>query len=280
MKTYKVLWIDDEWQKQSDFITEAEQEDIIIEAYDTAKAGMEAFTNNIDDWDAIILDAKGFDESTDEVASLKGLFNAIKTITEQKTRRLVTWFVFSGQPDRFNNEEFKHAIQGKEPYNKNVQEDKEKLFNDIKVEADKSLETQIRHEYADIFATDVDKATILKLLIALKTKDNKNSAHLNDIRKIMEDIFDECTTKALIPTTIAKFNERSVHLGQKNMQKVVPSYIQRNIHSVVDITQAGSHRSQIDNDICSGAAPYLVCSTISELLNIILWWDGYKKANP
>lgn len=280
MKTYKVLWIDDEWKKQSDFITEAEQEDIIIEAYETAKAGMEAFMSNINDWDAVILDAKGFDESADEVASLKGLFRAIQTITEQKTRRIVPWFVFSGQPDRFNNEEFKQSIHGKELYNKSIQADKEKLFKDIKEEAGKSLETQIRHEHADIFATNVDKSTILKLLTALKTRDNKNPAHLNDIRKIMEDIFDECIAKGIISSSITKFNERSIALCDRSLQAKVPAYIQRNIHSVVEITQTGSHRTKTDQDIRSGAAPYLVCSTINELLNIILWWDGYKKANP
>lgn len=277
MKTYQVLWIDDEWKKQSDFITEAELEDIIIKPYETAKEGMDAFIRNIDDWDAIILDAKGFDESADEVASLKGLFRAIQTITEQKNRRIVPWFVLSGQPDRFDNEEFKQSIHGKNPYNKNIQADKEKLFKDIKDEADKSLETQIRHEHADIFTTNVDKSTILKLLTALKTNDNKNPAHLNDIRKIMEDIFDECKNKSLIPLHITKMNDRSRHLSN---QTYVPKYIGKNIDSVVSITQAGSHRTQTDRDIRSGAAPYLICGTINELLNIILWWDGYKKANP
>lgn len=277
MKTYQVLWIDDEWKKQADFITEAEQEDILIEAYETAKEGMDAFTKDINVWDAIILDAKGFDESADEVASLKGLFRAIQTITEQKTRRIVPWFVFSGQPDRFDNEEFKLSIHGRDPYNKNLQEDKEKLFNDIKEEADKSLETQIRHEFADIFTTNVDKATILKLLTALKTRDNKNSAHLNDIRKIMEDIFNECKTKSIIPLNITDMNNRSRHLSN---QSFVPKYIGKNIDSVVNITQTGSHRTQTDTDITSGAAPYLVGSAINDLLNIILWWDGYKKANP
>lgn len=277
MKTYKVLWIDDEWEKQSDFITEAEQEDILIEAYETAKEGMEAFTNNIDDWDAIILDAKGFDESADEVASLKGLFRAIQTITEHKTRRLVPWFVFSGQPDRFDNEEFKQSIHGKDPYNKSLQEDKEKLFVDIKTEADKSLETQIRHEHADVFATNVDKVIMLKLLVALKTKDNRNSAHLNDIRKIMEDFFNECKAKSIIPLSKIDMNDRSRHLSA---QSFVPQYISKNIDSVVKITQTGSHRTQTDADITNGSAPYLISSTINELLNIILWWDGYKKANP
>lgn len=280
MKTYKVLWIDDEWKKQVDFITEAEQEDIIIEAHETAKAGMDAYMSNINEWDAIILDAKGYDKSVDETPDLDGLYNAISVIEELKSKRNIPWFVLTGQPDRMGNSDFEKSLRGRKPYSKNIAEDKERLFNDIKEEANKSLETQIRHKYADIFITNVDKATILKLLIALKTADNKNPAHLNDIRKIMEDIFNECVSKALIPPTIPEFNKRSIHMCQFGMQSIVPTYIQRNIHSVVEITQAGSHRTKTDKDIRSGTAPYLVSSTINDLLNIILWWDGYKKANP
>lgn len=277
MKTYQVLWIDDEWKKQSGFITEAEQEDIIIEPCETTREGMEAFIKNIDDWDAIILDAKGYDKSVDEIPDLDGLYSAISTIEELKSKRNIPWFVLTGQPDRMGNPDFEKSLRGRKPYSKNITTDKEKLFKDIKNEADNNFETQIRHEYAAIFATNVDKSIILKLLTALKTNDNKNPAHLNDIRKIIEDIFDECKNKSLIPLHITKMNDRSRHLSN---QPYVPKYIGKNIDSVVTITQAGSHRTQTDQDIRSGVAPYLVCSTISELLNIILWWDSYKKANP
>jgi hypothetical protein len=280
MKRYQVLWIDDEWEKQSGFITEAEQEDIYIEPYETTREGMEAFVKRIDDWDAIILDAKGYDKSVDEIPDLDCLYSAISKIEELKSKRNIPWFVLTGQPDRMGNPDFEKSLRGRKPYSKNIAADKEKLFKDIKNEADNNFETQIRHEYAAIFSTNVDKATILKVLTALKNNDNKNPAHLNDIRKIMEDIFDECIDKGIISSSLTRFNERSIALCDRNLQGIVPAYIQRNIHSVVEITQTGSHRTQTDQDIRSGVAPYLVCSTISELLNIILWWDGYKKANP
>lgn len=277
MKTYQVLWIDDEWEKQSDFITEAEQEDIFIEAYETAKDGMNALETNLDAWDAIILDAKGYDKSMDETPDLDGLYSALSRIEQLKNERNIPWFVLTGQPDRMGNIDFEKSLRGKKPYSKNIVEDKEKLFKDIKIEADKSLDTQIRHEYTDIFATNADKSIMLKLLIALNTNDNRNPAHLNDIRKIMEDVFNECKAKSIIPLHIVKINDRRRHLSS---QSFVPEYIGLNIDSVVKITQTGSHRTQTDRDIRSGAAPYLVCSTITALLNIILWWDGYKKQNP
>jgi hypothetical protein len=282
MKTYKVLWIDDECkaEKSLAFITTAEQDGILITDYEVVEDGIKALSENLNDWDSVILDAKCFDKSTDETPDTIGLYNAIIEITKLSAKRPVPWFVLTGQPDRLSDAEFTKTLGGRIPYNKNIEADKEKLFNDIKTEADKSLETQIRHEHAGIFATNVDKAIVLNLLIALKTKDSKNPAHLNDIRKIMEDIFDECIAKGIISSSITKFNERSIALCDRSMQAIVPVYVQRNIHSVVEITQAGSHRTRIDSDIRTGLAPYLISSTILELLNIILWWDGYKKANP
>lgn len=277
MKTYKVLWIDDELKKQSDFITEAEQEDIIITAFDTAEEGISKLESSLDDWDAIILDAKGYNKSTDETPDLDGLYSAISKIEQLKSKRIIPWFVLTGQPDRMGNADFEKSLRGNKPYSKNIQADKQKLFNDIKTEADKSMETQIRHKYAPVFATNTDKVILLKLLLALETKDFKNAAHLNDIRKLMEDIFNECKTKSIFPLSKIDFNDRCRHLSN---QPFVPVYIQRNIDSVGKITQTGSHRTQTDRDISSGAAPYLVSSTIYELLNIILWWDGYKKQNP
>lgn len=277
MKKYRVLWIDDEWEKQSDFITEAEQEDIIIEAHKTARDGMCALENSIDLWDAIILDAKVYDKSVDETPDLDGLYNAISKIEELKSKRNIPWFVLTGQPDRMGNLDFEKSLRGRKPYSKNIAEDKEKLFEDIKKEADNSLETQIRHQYSDIFATDVDKSIMLKLLMALETKDTKNSAHLTDIRKIMEDFFKECKAKSIIPLNRTSMNDQARHLYASSS---VPKYIGTTIIYVTTITQSGSHRSKTDKVISNGSAPYLIDSTIKALLNIILWWDGYKKANP
>ena len=55
------------------------------------------------------------------------------------------------------------------------------------------------------------------------------------------------------------------------MLEVIPAYIQRSFHSAVTIANEGSHRLKIDEDTKDGTAPYLVQSTVFELLNILVW---------
>lgn len=280
MKTYSVLWIDDECKKPSgiQFITDAEQEGIIITEYEVAEDGMKVLEDNPHTWDAVILDAKGFHKSTHETPDLEGLYSATTKIAELKRKKAIPWFVLTGQPDRMNNREFEITLGGKKPYNKSLTEDKERLFKDIKAAADKNLDTYIRHKYADVFATTVDKTMMLKLLKAVHENDNKNAAHLNDIRKIMEDFFQECVTEGVIPSYTTQFNGRSKHLCDWG-NNVCPDYIKRQIHLVTTVTQTGSHRTQTDKDIQDGNAPYLTEATVKSLLSIIIWWDKYKKAN-
>lgn len=277
MKTYNVIWIDDEckepWGEQ--FIVDAEQEGLYITEFKVRKEGMDIFLSDIDAWDAIILDAKCFDESIDETTELDGLYNAIDIITENKKRKIIPWFVLSGQADLLDDKQFEKSLRGKKIYNKNLAKDKEKLFADIKREANENIETQIRHKYADIFATNANKPIILKLLKAIRNDDNKNAALLNDIRNILEDILDECVNRGFLLND--SINKRSKEFREK---LIVPTHIKRNMYSVTDISQEGSHPSPVRDAVASGAAPYLIDSTVKELLNIILWWDGYKKANP
>ena len=60
-------------------------------------------------------------------------------------------------------------------------------------------------------------------------------------------------------------------LGQRYMEELVPVYIQRAIHTCVDITNPGSHRSKTDADVKDGNAPYLIRSLIYNMLDILYW---------
>ena len=60
-------------------------------------------------------------------------------------------------------------------------------------------------------------------------------------------------------------------LGQRYMEEIIPVYIQRAIHSCVEITNPGSHRSETDSDVRDNKAPYLVRSLIYNMLDILYW---------
>ena len=106
MKRYNVLWIDDEHEKMSSFITDAELEEIDIYPFQTSKDGMKSFEEDLFKWDGVILDAKCWNESSDEVASTDGMYFSLNRITELKYKRTVPVFIYTGQPDLYSGEQF------------------------------------------------------------------------------------------------------------------------------------------------------------------------------
>lgn len=274
MRRYNVLWIDDQWDTLDAFITFFEQEGIDITPFKTSKKGMIEFEKHLYEWDAVILDAKVFDESEDEVASTKGLSKSIHKINELLPKRYIPWFVFTGQPDLQSNELFSDMIGGKDYYRKSV--DIERLLHDIKSEADKLPESRVRIKYSNVFEV-FESVELLSILIGIDGNDDKNSSYFNQMRKILEDLFSILGREGVFPSDCIKLNQQSRFLCSKEMGKYVPVYIQRSIHSLVEISQDASHRLKTDDDVKSGIAPYLLQSSTMELLNIILWLKDILK---
>lgn len=60
-------------------------------------------------------------------------------------------------------------------------------------------------------------------------------------------------------------------LCDEKMKDDVPLYIQRSLHSCIVVSQEGSHLLTIDESVKSCEAPYLLRSTVFELLNMLFW---------
>lgn len=273
-RIYNVLWIDDQCNELKSFITYAELEDIHITPYNTSKDGMKAFEDNIYKWDAVILDAKCWDESADEVADTDGMYKAIEKTIELKHKRIVPVFIFSGQPDLHDDTKFLKSIRGKKLYKKGNPEDQEILFKDIKKEANKLLETQIKHKYADVINLFPEITDDLINIIKTIYNDITNDKDIfNPIRKILEWVMRYLNKNEILPFAFegANFAACSRFLSHHLMSPYIPNYIQRSIYSCVVIGNDGSHNLDVDKAVGENKAPYLIRSTIFELLNIIYW---------
>ena len=187
MIRYNVLWIDDEYKKLTSVISDAEMDDIILTPYSTSKEGIKAFEEDIYKWDAIILDAKGWNESSDEVATTEGMHNSLDKIAELRYKRVVPVFIFSGQGDLYDDEEFKRSLRGKKLYKKGNKADQAQLFQDIKTEANKLDETQIRFKYADVIETFSEiKYELINVIKRIYNNITDDKEVFTPIRKILE----------------------------------------------------------------------------------------------
>lgn len=265
MSRYNIIWIDDEWQKQSTFIDMCrEMHDIDITPFTTSKDGMNALEADLMHWHGVILDAKVFDKSENEVAKLTGFQNSIKKIEALSYRRIIPYFISTGQPDLMSDKNF--AEQWGVFYKKGTDDDK--LIKDIITAAKILAETTVRNKYSDVLSVskDIDEE-LVKLLVAVEEGVTNDPNYLNMIRKILEWIRGKFQNNGLLPKSVNELNSFSKYA----CDNIAPISIQRSLHAAIVVSQEGSHRLTIDEEIKSGISPYLLRSTTFELLNVILW---------
>lgn len=271
MNKYKILWIDDQYELLSELMERCE----VINGFEItkcrfAKEGMKTFENHLEEWSAVVLDAKVLMESLNEVPNLTGLRYCRDRINELKPRRYVPMFVFTGQPDLISNELFENMVD--KYYSKG--DDDDQLIEDIIFAADQQEETQIIHKHQTVFdAWPESKHDLLRILKVLEKEDWQNNSVLNDIRKIMSDVMFRLNDRGLC-TEIhdgSNLNACSRMLCQPYMETIIPVYIQRAIHTCVAVTNPGSHRTKTDLDVKDGRAPYLIRSLIYNMLDILYW---------
>lgn len=271
MNKYKILWIDDQYELLGELMERCElMHGFEITKCRFAKEGMKIFENHLEEWSAVVLDAKVLMESMNEIPNLNGLRFCRDRINELRPKRYVPMFVFTGQPDLISNELFENMVN--KYYSKG--DDDDQLIGDIIIAADQLEETRIIHKHQTVFEVwPESKHDLLRILKALEKEDWQNNSILNDIRKIMDDVMIRLYEKGFcsVQHNGSNLTECSRALCEPYMEEIIPIYIQRSMHSLVAITNPGSHRTITDSDVATGNAPYLIRSLIYEMLNVLCW---------
>ena len=225
MNKYKILWIDDQYELLSELMERCE----VINGFEItecrfAKEGMKTFESHLEEWSAVVLDAKVLMESLNEVPNLSGLRYCRDRINELKPRRYVPMFVFTGQPDLISNEMFENMVD--KYYSKG--DDDDQLIEDIISAADQQEDTQIIHKHQTVFdAWPESKHDLLRILKVLEKEDWQNNSVLNDIRKIMSDVMDKLYVRGFCSVKHDGSNLAacSYDLGQRYMEEIIPVHV-------------------------------------------------------
>jgi hypothetical protein len=291
MTKYNVLWIEDEPQKQDSFLDEAALEGIDLHLFKTNKLGMDELETHINFYDAVILDAKGYEKSEDERASLTGLQNSIKAINALSKK--IPYFIYSGYLDKIEYGIAREMLNNEEIFTKG--KDNQQLLTRIKEKADRQIDTQIRHKYQRIFEVCTNKYigedannTLLSLLRSIEDNENNLDSNdkLNTIRKIVEKLFVALNRIGILPDELrgningsSKFLagvDSSYSLNEEIADKTT-AYLLR---SILTVTQDGSHIGSssslgVNNHIVQRATPYLFSSVLFQLLDVLLWFKEF-----
>ena len=298
---YNILWIDDEHESLAGTKGRAKRNGINLIPFKSLNSGMSELENNYPFYDGVLLDAKFF-ENEDDVKGSEDTYNvhrAKERLLQLKKKFEV--FILTGQAEAYEDNTFKKAFT--KVYKKGSDDEIDRLFADIKLAAATQEDTQIRHAYKRVFDVCTEKyigeLASQDVLNLLKVNDDLNiDNHFNAIRKIVEDLFTAFSKYRLLPlefvTPGVALNESSKFLagkaadgtpfiekGYQHLEEThLPLLIASSLRSILSITQAGSHRSNIDLHVKTIKTPYLFRSVLFQLLDVLTWFKLYVDSNP
>lgn len=298
---YNILWIDDEHETLTGTKGRAKRNGINLIPFKSLNSGMDELERNYPFYDGVLLDAKFF-ENEDDIKGSEDTYNvhrAKERLLQVKKKFEV--FVLTGQAEAYEDKTFNKSFT--KIYKKGSDEEITRLFNDIKKAAATQEDTQIRHKYKRVFDVCTEKyigeIAGQDILSLIKVNDEINiENHFNTMRKIVEDLFIAFNKFNLLPvefiTPGVALNESSKFLsgrgsddslflikGYQHLEEThLPKQISFYLRSILSVTQAGSHRSAIDNHVKIMKTPFLLKSVFFQLLDLIIWFKMYVDSNP
>lgn len=284
---YNILWIDDDYKTQEDFISFAEQLKIDITPFESHEEGMISLENN--SYHAVILDAKVKKEKADTTTGVAGLAASRDRLIEINKDIHLPYFIFTGQPDYMKDEMFVQSYG--EYYTKG--DDNEKLIKDIISACVKHPEIQARKSFLEAFLV-FDKGIInksyehllIEIITAYENRDYRKM-NLNVQRDLLEAIFKSLNNPVpCIPTLFfdatkknkpilelcTRFLEDRETNGHK-LNKAVPQSIKSAFRKLKESTSEYSHLSEeVELKI-----PFLANTFL--LMEILEWLPNFVKTN-
>ncbi len=299
--SYNILWIDDEHETLTGTKGRAKRNGIDLIPFKSLNSGMDELERNYPFYDGVLLDAKFF-ENEDDAKGTEDTYNvhrAKERLLQLKKKFEV--FVLTGQAEAYEDKTFTKAFT--RVYKKGSDEEIDRLFSDIKVAAATQEDTQLRHSHKRVFEVCSEKyigelagQDILNLMKVYEEINIDN--HFNGIRKVVEDLFIAFNKFKLLPADFVSrgvaLNESSKFLAgkssdgslfiEKGYQHLegthLPKQIAIYLRSILLVTQAGSHRSDIDLHVKTIKTPYLLKSVFFQLLDVLAWFKMYADSNP
>lgn len=283
---YTVLWIDDEHENFLGFKKKAYGLGLNLtkSSFDNYEEGLDWLKRNLQNCAAVILDVH-CKATKDAAANVNGFSENFWKILPLCNENDIPFFVMtagSSQSEEFSQIEkyvlkFKSELASKIYYTKNA--DEEILFNDIKRAISSKLSNQLKEKYGDIlsFVGDSESEKLLRVMISIAEGDTRNTSCMNEMRQVLEWLKNYLIDYGLLPEDCKlSYASNCIAEYSKYGLEEIPRYIGMTLRTCENTTQEGSHDGtndgiQVTKDLEAGNAPYLIESTLNNLLTTLHW---------
>ena len=290
-KDYNVIWIDDEWDKMTEFKDECEDLHIHLQPFSYQKAAMDELDKHPNSWDAVLLDGEIKDKSEHEEPSTKGLLKALMYLAEK--HKQIPRFISTGKDKVKDNE----MLKDEHIYIKDI--DDEKLFDDIRNTIDNIERFKVKLLYKDVIELlgNINKdvcESIISIFEKMHAPDSDTSfdskLYYNQIRQALEGVYIVANKHGVIPDECFSAGRPNIdqcyrylvgdpafHAGVRYGQQgdyVVPEYIGAMMAMIKNIGNEFSHLNE------NNKTHYLLYSLTLNVYEIANWMFHYIEEHP
>lgn len=302
MKTYRVLWFEDDHNQLEIIKDGANANGILLHAVTNEEDGLRELEKGLHLYDAVVVDGKFYrkpDQSGDALDD-NAWVSVARYFDRVADKKKMPWFILSGQTSITKGKnQLVEIFMDSKVYDKNNDDDIQQLWGDIKTAVEDQYDTQLRHKYQNAFDVctpaylGADTAT--SLLYLLKTiegdkHDSDTQERINSLRKILEKLFFAFNRIGILPSEVLKEkgglnNSKNFLCGTlkssyKLRQEILPPAIKFLLNNLTLATQDGSHSDgdlsvRADHFIRSQPTGYFFKSMVFQLLEILVWLKHY-----
>ena len=285
---YKVLWIDDEHEKFDGFKElAAEGYDLDLEnnSFDNYEDGLDWLKRNLHNCAAVILDVH-CKVSRNAAANVTSFSDSLEEISLLCNENNIPRFVLtagSSQSEEFSQIEKWFLSRKAEWASKNYYhkpDDYKLLLEDIQKAISNSLRRRLEKKYSKIldFIGNSEREKLLRVMISIAEGDTMNTSCMNDMRQVLEWLTIYLANYGFLPrgSELSDMRHYMVLLNDVGLDEIIPKYIRYTVQACENATQEGSHNGikdgiQVTKAIGMGRAPYLIESTLNNVLTILHW---------
>lgn len=290
---YKILWIDDQWEELIDLKGSFLDENIKLIPFKSLNTGIEELKKNYNTYDGILLDGIFLENEHDEKGTedSKNLYKAVAEIYSIPKKFEI--FIFTGQPNLVANEEFKKIFPNTFYKGNSIKN----LSEQIREAADSLPDKQIKNQYKDVFdmlTPELLGEKYVKTLLNILKKEDYEQENLNELRKIIESIFEKLGEYDIIPEQIIKSNgningstrflsgNHETYKWVKNspINPFIMFLLKTNLEILQDASHNDTNKYKVDSYIKHSLnINYLYKSILNAVLEIITYLGNYLKNN-
>lgn len=254
---YNVLWIDDQHEKMKAVHKTATDFNIKLWPYKSMNGGCKELKANISKYDAVLLDAKFFENESDMPGTEDTRWVHKTKDFIRDLDKTLDYFVWTGQAKTYASPEFNNAFP--HVFDKGLDKDEDALFKKLVEVCENRTETKLKHKYPNSIAVCDDNyigkkefSRVLQIIKDIEHPENiiNQQDALSPIRKILEAIFKKLNNIGLIPDEIQNgqgaINGASIFLAGINNEynyeeELIHPVISESIRHLIGLTQDASH---------------------------------------